>query len=121
MKDDDIYEKLAVYGNSPQHRSLALSNQGSMIFTLLPFCPVILEREEPKMREICDKHFPDNWVIPVYGGFLVDLTKYWATWPAAKKALDNNIVPARVTQLAQYHSQEMKTIDKKLGKYIVEG
>jgi len=43
MKDDDIYEKLAVYANNPAHRSLALSNQASIIFTLLPFCPLILE------------------------------------------------------------------------------
>jgi len=27
MKDDDIYEKIAVYGNNPSHRSLALSTQ----------------------------------------------------------------------------------------------
>jgi WASH complex subunit strumpellin len=26
MKDDDIYDKLAVYGNNPLHRSLALAN-----------------------------------------------------------------------------------------------
>ena len=48
------------------------------------------------MREICDKHFPDNWVIPVYGGVLVDLLAYWSSFPAAKKALENNIVQDRV-------------------------
>ena len=46
------------------------------------------------MREICDKHFPDNWVIPIYNGVLVDLTVYWGTFPAAKKALFNNITEA---------------------------
>jgi len=35
---------------------------------MLPFCPNILLQQEPKMREICDKHFPDNWIIPIYGG-----------------------------------------------------
>jgi len=103
MKDDDIYEKLTVYGNNPAHRSLALSTQASIIFTLLPFCPIILEKQEPKMREICDKHFPDNWVIPVYGGILVDLNMYWSSWPAAKKALGNNIVLEKVQHLSQFH------------------
>jgi WASH complex subunit strumpellin len=55
------------------------------------------------MREICDKHFPDNWVIPIYGGILVDLLKYWNSWAAAKKALTNNIVPERVKQLSKFH------------------
>lgn len=82
---------------------------------------MILEREEPKMREICDKHFPDNFVIPVYGGVLVDLTKYWASWPAAKKALENNIVAARISQLATFHQQELKAVSKKLDKYTIEG
>lgn len=73
MKDDDIYDMIAVYGNQPQHRSIALSSQASIMFTLLSFCPLILETQDSKMREICDKHFPDNWVIPIYGGELVDV------------------------------------------------
>ena len=96
MKDDDIYDMLPVYANQPVFRSIALSTQASIIFTLLPFCPLILESQEPKMREICDKHFPDNWVIPVYGGVLYDLEFYWASFPAAIKALRNNIVEERV-------------------------
>ncbi len=65
LKDDDIYNQLAAYPN-PEHRSVALSNQASIIFVLLAFCPKILERENAKMREIVDKHFPDNWVVPIY-------------------------------------------------------
>ncbi len=46
------------------------------------------------MREIVDKHFPDNWVVPFYQGHLIDLTSYWGEhFPAAAKALGNNIVP----------------------------
>lgn len=65
LKDDDIYNQLAAYPN-PEHRSIALSSQASIIFVLLSFSPKILEKEKPKMREIVDKHFPDNWVIPIY-------------------------------------------------------
>ena len=43
MKDDDIYDMIRVYGNNPQHRSAALSNQASIIFCLLPFCPLIMD------------------------------------------------------------------------------
>ena len=54
-----------------------------MIFVLLFFCPKILEKENAKMREIVDKHFPDNWVIPVYQGHLADVTEWWRLFPAA--------------------------------------
>jgi WASH complex subunit strumpellin len=53
------------------------------MFVLLSFCPKILEKENAKMREIVDKHFPDNWVIPIYQGHLVDVTEYWKPFPAA--------------------------------------
>jgi WASH complex subunit strumpellin len=65
LKDDDVYALLSAYPN-PNHRSVALSSQASMIVVLLSFCPRILEKENAKMREIVDKHFPDNWVIPIY-------------------------------------------------------
>ena len=121
MKDDDIYEMTGVYGNDPMHRSHALATQASIIFCLLPFVPRILDDQQAKMREICDKHFPDNWVIPIYGGQLADLLAYWESWPAAKKALENNIVLSRVEQLATMTLDGLKTNNKKLGKYIIEG
>jgi hypothetical protein len=43
MKDDDIYEMSQVYGNLPHHRSLALSSQAQIIFTLLPFVPKVMD------------------------------------------------------------------------------
>jgi WASH complex subunit strumpellin len=121
MKDDDIYDMIRVYGNNPQHRSAALSNQASIIFCLLPFCPLIMDNQEPKMREICDKHFPDNWVIPVYGGVLVDLLAYWSSFPAAKKALENNIVQDRVESYCVFHAQELSNSAKRIKRYIVQG
>ena len=105
MKDDDIYDMISVYGNQPSHRSMALSTQASIIFTLLPFVPNILLQQEPKMREICDKHFPDNWIIPIYGGQLVDLELYWATFPAAFKGFRNNIVQDRIEYFADFHAK----------------
>lgn len=114
MKDDDIYEMTNVYGNDPNHRSMALSTQASIVFCLLPFVPRILDDHEPKMREICDKHFPDNWVIPIYGGQLVDLTCYWQSFPAAIKAMRNNIVPEKVEYLAKNCHEGLKSNSKRL-------
>ena len=56
----------------------------------------MLEHQSSKMREICDKHFSDNWVIPIYNGVLVDIISYWSTFTAANKALTNNITETSV-------------------------
>jgi len=48
------------------------------------------------MREIVDKHFPDNWIIPIYQGHLIDLTEIWSPYSAAMKALNNNIIIEKV-------------------------
>lgn len=95
LKDDDIYNQLAAYPN-PGHRSAALASQAQIIFVLLGFTPDILEQEQAKMREIADKHFPDNFVIQIYQGYLVDITQYWEPFPAARKAIENNIYEANV-------------------------
>ena len=83
--------------------------------------PRILDEREAKMREICDKHFPDNWVIPIYGGQLVDLLSYWDSFPAAKKALENNIVPSKVEFLCRQCLEGLRTNSKRLNRYIIEG
>ena len=36
------------------------------------------------MREIVDKHFPDNWVTAYYMGISVDLSEAWDDYKAAK-------------------------------------
>lgn len=80
-----------------------------------------METQDSKMREICDKHFPDNWVIPIYGGELVDVLVYWKSFSAADKALNNNIVLDRVKYFATIHAEEVIKADKKINKYIIEG
>jgi hypothetical protein len=39
---------------------------------------------QAKMREIVDKHFPDNWVTAYYMGITVDLSEAWEEYKAAK-------------------------------------
>lgn len=66
----------------PEHRSIALAKQASMIYMILYLAPNILHSEFAVMREIVDKHFPDNWVIPYYLGYTVDLSIEWDRYKA---------------------------------------
>lgn len=61
FRSDDIYSQIAAYP-LPEHRSTALAPQASMLYVILYFAPEILYNQQAKMREIVDKHFPDNWV-----------------------------------------------------------
>jgi len=45
-----------------------------MLYVLMYFQPKILRGQNSKMREIVDKHFNDNWVLPYYLGYYVDLS-----------------------------------------------
>ena len=92
-----------------------------MIFVLVPFCPQILDGQEAKMREICDKHFSDNWVIPIYNGVLVDLSIYWKTFAAASKALLNNITEAQVLRYAKFFTNMVRKSNERIKLYLVDG
>lgn len=61
LRSDDIYNQISAYP-LPEHRSTALATQASMLYVILYFDPEILHNQQAKMREIVDKHFPDNWV-----------------------------------------------------------
>lgn len=120
LKDDDVYQRLSAYPD-PEHRSVALSDQAQIIFVLMAFCPKILNSEDAKMREIVDKHFPDNWIIPVYQGHLVDLTVYWGPFPAARKAMDNNIVVENIKKIASVYYNKMQASKTQLKSYLIQG
>lgn len=49
------------------------------------------------MREIVDKHFSDNWVIPYYLGYIVDLTYWWEPYKAARNAIQNTLDPEYIS------------------------
>lgn len=53
------------------------------------------------MREIVDKHFPDNWVISIYMGMTVNLAEAWEPYRAAQAALNNTLAPENVSAMAQ--------------------
>jgi WASH complex subunit strumpellin len=73
---DDVYNQIRHYPN-PEHRSRALSQQAGYLYVLLYFVPDVLHDETAVMREIVDKHFVDNWVVPFVTGHCVDLSLDW--------------------------------------------
>ena len=61
LRSDDLYNQISAYP-LPEHRSTALATQASMLYIILYFTPDVLQNQQAIMREIVDKHFPDNWV-----------------------------------------------------------
>ena len=56
-----------------------------MLFVILYFDPKTLHTEQAKMREIVDKHFPDNWVLNMYMGITVNLAAAWEHYKANRR------------------------------------
>jgi WASH complex subunit strumpellin len=120
LRSDDIYSQIQAYP-LPEHRSAALATQAAMLYVVLFFAPNTLQNESAVMREIVDKHFPDNWVIAWYLGFTVDLTLEWEPYRAAKTALNNTTTMENVSALKQRYVKKMQPILEALKNYLTEG
>eukprot|EP01128_Nolandella_sp_AFSM9_P012702 TRINITY_DN9532_c0_g1_i1.p1 TRINITY_DN9532_c0_g1~~TRINITY_DN9532_c0_g1_i1.p1 ORF type:complete len:1160 (+),score=275.21 TRINITY_DN9532_c0_g1_i1:17-3496(+) len=120
LRSDDVYNQIPAYP-VPEHRSIALATQASMLYVCLFFVPKILHTAEATMREVVDKHFPDNWIIPFYLGFTVDITVEWERYPAAKLALANVTQAKHITPLAMQYYKRIPKILKQLNFYLEEG
>ena len=73
------------------------------------------------MREIVDKHFPDNWVISIYMGNTVNLYDAWAPYKAATTALNNTLDPSNVREQAKKHGKNVGKLIEGVQKYLKEG
>ncbi|KAI0224187.1 hypothetical protein LSAT2_024791 [Lamellibrachia satsuma] len=120
LRSDDIYNQVSAYP-LPEHRSTALATQASMLYVILYFAPDILHMQHAKMREIVDKHFPDNWVISVYMGMTVNLLEAWGPYKAASTALSNTLQSANVNEQATQHAKRVDFLIVSLQKYLKEG
>jgi WASH complex subunit strumpellin len=106
----------------PEHRSFALADQASLLYVLMFFIPDFMREESAKMREIVDKHFYDNWVVPVFLGYLVDLSYEWKLYDAAKKAIQNTVQPKTIKAYADYYrAAARKTVKVLNEKVLLEG
>jgi WASH complex subunit strumpellin len=121
IKDGDIYDTSRNYVK-PEHRSFALADQASLLYVLMFFVPKFLRDENAKMREIVDKHFYDNWVVPVFLGYLVDLSFEWKLYDAASRAIKNTVTPKTIQAYSDYYKEAAKTSVKIFNeKVLLEG
>lgn len=120
LQTDDIYLMSNSFPN-PDHRSTRLGTQASMLYVILYFAPDLLNKKKATMREIVDKHFNDNWIIPTYMGKVVDLLVEWNTYPAAKSALDNVYNTNFVQHLSEKNKELMEKAYSEVKKYLTEG
>jgi WASH complex subunit strumpellin len=90
LQNDDIYHRKKCFP-APDQKSIRLASQASMIYVCLYFCPQRLHKEETPMREIVDKFFSDNYILTLYMGVIVDLSKDWGHFKAAATALKNTV------------------------------
>eukprot|EP01041_Mallomonas_annulata_P003104 gene3104-6094_t len=120
LQSDDLYLMSQAFPD-PEHRSTRLATQASMLYVILYFCPDILHSQKITMREIVDKYFNDNWVIPTYMGHTIDLTVEWSAHAAAKSAIDNVINPISVRQLDEKNANKVQLQLVSLKNYSKEG
>ncbi|ETO29780.1 hypothetical protein RFI_07338, partial [Reticulomyxa filosa] len=98
-----------------------LATQASMLYVILYFAPQILDKQEATMRGIVDRHFNDNWLIPVYMGVLVDLNDWWEPYKAAKMALKNTMEKVNVDNIVKNVTIAIPRLRKSLQEYLTDG
>lgn len=85
-----------------------------MLYVILYFNPLVLYNQQAKMREIVDKHFPDNWVISIYMGMTVNLIEAWDPYKAAKTALNNSLESGNIQEHALKHIKRLEESNKQV-------
>lgn len=121
LQSVDIYNQTAVAFPHPDHRSTALSQQASILYLILYFCPEILKLQRSRMREITDKFFPDNWVISVHMGEVVNLFESWAPYKAASDSLIQSLDLSAAKLLAVQVDARFKRASKQTLDYLKDG
>lgn len=120
LRSEDIYNQLAVY-TIPEHQASALATQASMLVVCLFFMPYYLHTDTSRMREIVDKFFPSNWVIPIYMGVTVNIIDYWENFKAAKSALSNTCNGKMVKETFAKRGASVHMLTNKTHQLLKEG
>ena len=87
---NDIYDMQMVYPTTNEYKTVAFSQQASLLVITLFFTPETLEKDKKNMYDIVSKHFHDNYVISIYMGYTIDINEYWKDFKVAHSALDFN-------------------------------
>lgn len=73
------------------------------------------------MREIVDKFFPSNWIIPVYMGVTLNIIDYWENFKAAKTALSNTCNSKMVKEVYGKRGNSVQMLITKTHQLLKEG
>ncbi|CAG4950074.1 unnamed protein product [Colias eurytheme] len=120
LRSEDIYNQLSVY-TIPEHQASALAAQASMLVVCLFFAPHYLHGDMTKMREIVDKFFPCNWVIPIYMGVTLSVFDYWENFKAAKTCLNNTCNTKMVKEIFSKRGSSVPLLITKTHQLLKEG
>ncbi|CAK1586117.1 unnamed protein product [Parnassius mnemosyne] len=120
LRSEDIYNQLAVY-TIPEHQASALATQASMLVVCLFFTPHFLHNDTSKMREIVDKFFPCNWIVPIYMGVTLNLVDFWENFKAAKNSLHNTCNTKMVKEIFGKRGDSVAVLINKTRQLLKEG
>lgn len=120
LQSDDIYRQARAFP-SPEHRSNRLATQAGMLYVILYFAPEMLYKNDTAMRETVDRHFSDNWIITIYMGHVIDLSKEWLRYKSAAKALANILTTENVTAVSKQNMTWFREAKNELGEFLTEG
>ncbi|XP_072981768.1 uncharacterized protein [Typha angustifolia] len=119
LRGNDMYNHIRHYPD-PQHRTTALSLQGGCLYVLLFYSPEFLHNGLI-MREIIDRFFKDNWVIPIFLHFSVDLFVSWDAYREAKASLYSCLSPTFIRDCCLHHCTKVKHLLSELGSTLSDG
>lgn len=120
LRTDDLYNQLRHYPN-PDHRCAALGGQVACLYVLLNFIPEILQNESLVMKDIVDKFLLGWWVVPIFMGFMVDLSVGWDQYKAAKAALAPILALQQVREFARAYGTRVPELLVELRGFLSEG
>ncbi|EMD45557.1 strumpellin, putative [Entamoeba histolytica HM-3:IMSS] len=120
MLSDDIYNTTKSFP-LPDHRSSALSAQGSLLTMILFLSPQTLNNNISFMNEVVNKFFGDCWIVPIYIGHCIDLTFFWDSYKSARQALQRVVTPSHIENIWKGHQQVMAKCKVELQGYLEEG
>uniref|UniRef100_A0A0D9W4E9 WASH complex subunit strumpellin n=1 Tax=Leersia perrieri TaxID=77586 RepID=A0A0D9W4E9_9ORYZ len=108
LRNGDVYYNVRFYPD-PQHRTTALSLQGGHMYVLLFYSRDLLHNGLA-MREIVDRFFKDNWVVPIFLHFSVDLLVSWDAFKEAKSSLVSSLSPTFIRDRSRQHYTKVSSL-----------
>ena len=118
---NDIYEQQMVYPTTNEYKTVAFSQQASLLVVTLFFTPETLEKDRKTMYDVVMKHFLDNYVNSIYMGYSIDINEYWKDFKVAHSALDFNKKNSTMKDTIIESVKKIKELDEKIKGYLNEG